>query len=672
MKRLSRAAWVAAALATAALVVAGLFPIHNNDTFGHLAQGREIAELGYVPAVDHFSFFRDTPQPWRNYEWGSDLITWWIFAAFGAGGLLVLKSVLLAATAVLLLRRAADDERLPALSVLVAAALLLWSIPGARFRLTMRPELFGYSLAALYLVGLGRLTAGALSRRGRILWIAGLTVAHVFWVNLHGSHLLGVLLVLTHLVPVLKLPGPRRDLALVLGGTAVASCVSPFGPAIVIDAIAHVVDPAFRVAVREWAPWSETDPVFYLIALVAQALLLAIAAIPLFRGGEVQRTALTTASALALAAFRSLRFIATFLMLSAPLLAPGLARILRLRVRRRAPALVAATMVVMTGLAVVLSPTLPPDYGFGVGIDDSKLPVVAGRVLERDLRGARVLAPIQTSWYLMYASPSSRFLVDGRVPFYGVDHLHEVGRALSVPDQLEPLLVRYGVDTLVLEFSSSETQIALMNLTRIEGYYPISIEDDHVLYTAYVPGREALIESRAFRTLPPRLDPTPLLAPEAPVEAMRVEIERLDPEGHADAIRAWYEGVLAMRELSRGMDGGFRAPANDAERRLAETALADLSRAAPHYPLVPIVHAYRALSAVAACDPAAAKNAIAQAHSLGESRETLLAGVELALRTGDEAPARELLAAAEQDPRADADPWLAAVQQDLATGVRCH
>ncbi|NIT67478.1 MAG: hypothetical protein GWM93_12495, partial [Gemmatimonadetes bacterium] len=155
----SRQTWGVAAFATAAVVVAGVFPIHNTDTFGHLAQGRQIAELGYVPAVDHFSFWRDEPQPWHNYEWGSDLVTWLVFSAFGAGGLLFLKCLLLGAMAVLLLRRAADARRTAELSVLLTAALLLWAIPAARFRLTMRPEVFGYALSALYLVGLGRLAS---------------------------------------------------------------------------------------------------------------------------------------------------------------------------------------------------------------------------------------------------------------------------------------------------------------------------------------------------------------------------------------------------------------------------------------------------------------------------------------------------------------------------------
>jgi hypothetical protein len=668
---LSKATLVAGAAATLGLMLAGFFPLHNNDTFGHLAQGRQIVELGYVPAVDTFSFWRDTPQPWHNYEWGSDLVFWLVFSALGANGLLAMKSLVLGATATLLLRRAADARRTTDLSVLLTAALILWAIPAARFRLTMRPEMFGYLLGALYLVGLSRLTSESLDLRRRRRWVLGLVLAHVAWVNLHGSHLLGVALAGTHFVAVFRNAVLRRELGALLIGFGLVSCVSPYGPAIVTDAVVHVADPIYREVVREWAPWSEDDPVFYLVALVTQTLLVAVAAVPLFRGGPTSRAALATALLLSVVGFRSIRFVATFLLLSAPLVATGLAIPIRLHLRRRAPVFGGAAM--LAGLFFAIWPTsvLPPEIGIGAGVDDRKLPSLAARVLEREMPGARVLAPMQTSWYLMYATPSARFLVDGRVPFYGPRHIGEVGRGLSMPGELEPLLMRYRVDALVLEITSSETQVALASLARIEGYYPVSIENDHVLFAAYLPGREAMVQARAFRALPVRLDPTPLLAVDAPVALFRDEIARLDRGPHTQAIRSWYEGVLSLRPLSRGEGAGFGAPNDEASRARAQRTERALGVAAAHYREVPIVHAYHALAAVAACRPDAVQAAAERSRRESTSREATFAVVEMALRDGDEAPARALLAEVERDPDLSGDPWLAALRRDVAARVRC-
>jgi hypothetical protein len=299
------------------------------------------------------------------------------------------------------------------------------------------------------------------------------------------------------------------------------------------------------------------------------------------------------------------------------------------------------------------------------------MPVRAGAFLEREVPGARVLAPMQTSWYLMFASPSSRFLIDGRVPFYGPAHVREVGRALTVPEALAPALERYRVDAVVLEFASSETQVALHTLPTVQGYYPVAIEDDHVLFLAGLPGRERLIERHVFAALPPTLDPAPLLRPDAPVTTMVDELGRLEDDPRARAISSWYRGILGLRTLSRGPGAGFRVPDGPAERQIADAAADDLARAAAHYPKVPGVHAYRALAAVAACRPDEVSAAARAARLEGGNRESIFAEVEMALRSGDGAPAQELLRAAQADPRAAGDPWLAGLSADLEAGVRC-
>jgi hypothetical protein len=277
---------------------------------------------------------------------------------------------------------------------------------------------------------------------------------------------------------------------------------------------------------------------------------------------------------------------------------------------------------------------------------------------------------MQTAWYLMYASPSSRFLIDGRVPFYGPEHVREVGQAMTGAGNLRELLVRYRVDSVVFDFTSSDTQGALRSMTGIEGYYPIAIEDDHVLFAAFLPGREALFDRRVYRVLPPALDPAPLLGETAPVTRLEDEVSRLGEDGHTDAIRAWYAGILNLRPLSRGLAAGFRAPSDEATKRHALDASDLLSRAAEHYPAVPIVHAYAALAALAACRPLEVAEASERARQEGGNREAALAVVEMALRTGDEGPAVEMLAAA-SDPMLRNDPWLEAIRADLEADVRC-
>ena len=107
---LARGAQAGAALALAA---SGLHAVGNPDTFGHLAQGRQIAQLGHVPRVDTWSFWQPAPATWTNYEWMSDVLTWWAFSAGSWTALLAIKCTLLASSGALLVelaRRCAGDR----------------------------------------------------------------------------------------------------------------------------------------------------------------------------------------------------------------------------------------------------------------------------------------------------------------------------------------------------------------------------------------------------------------------------------------------------------------------------------------------------------------------------------------------------------------------------------
>ena len=182
------------AFACAALVLSGVFPVNNPDTFGHLAQGRQIVELGRVPARDTFSFWQPQPVLWHNYEWLSDWLSYRLYQLGGPDALLVAKCVLLALAGALIVRLA--QVLGGARAAAWCALLIVLAIPAARFRFTERPHLVTLPFAATYLIGFSYLVRawGAGTRRGDLAWIATIGLVHLAWVNLHGSHLLGLTL----------------------------------------------------------------------------------------------------------------------------------------------------------------------------------------------------------------------------------------------------------------------------------------------------------------------------------------------------------------------------------------------------------------------------------------------------------------------------------------------
>lgn len=131
---LSWSAWGCAA----AFFLVGAFPLYNVDAYGHLAQGRQIAKLGRVPAVDLFSFWKPTPQPWSNYEWGYDVATWLVYDHFGPTALILIKCLLLATLGYILVVLAYRLAQGAELAAPVAAAVLILFAPLARIRFTVR------------------------------------------------------------------------------------------------------------------------------------------------------------------------------------------------------------------------------------------------------------------------------------------------------------------------------------------------------------------------------------------------------------------------------------------------------------------------------------------------------------------------------------------------------
>jgi hypothetical protein len=316
--------WAVSALGVVAIALAGVFPVANADAFGHLAQGRQIFELGHVPKLDRFSIATEVPQPWHNYEWLSDLASYAIYRALGADGMIAVKCALLALFALLayavsrcVVRACDGNERALSRATAVCACWLIWVIPAARFRLTERPHLVALPFVALLLLGLLRLcerdTTRALSRKDRMRWLLLLFASHALWVNLHGSHLLGLATTLCFLAAATLRTRDRKllpSLLAVLGLQAVASCLSPYGPAIVLDAIEHVVDPRYRDLVTEWRPWQSDDPTWLLVAPLLHPLSLVWAVRKHAPSGFIGRALALFALLLCVAWARAIRFTA--------------------------------------------------------------------------------------------------------------------------------------------------------------------------------------------------------------------------------------------------------------------------------------------------------------------------------------------------------------------------
>jgi hypothetical protein len=633
-------------LGAVALAAATVSPLANPDTFGHLAQGRAVLNAlyrtGRLPTADPFTFWEGAPERWVNYEWGSDLLLAFGQLVLGDPGPLLSAMALTALAGGLLVRFAGRRD---AYAALMTVGLLLLALPAVRFRLTMRPHLVALPLSAAYLGLLWRpLTAR------RALAIGAL---HVLWANLHGSHLLGLGLVL--LRGLATLPDDRREGLRLLGLAAAllaASGVTPYGPALLVDALAHALDPAYRDAVGEWQSLFTIGlgaPTLLVGAALSGLLALAPAAL---KAGVDRRTGWLIAFVLLLAAVRSLRFVLPALVLSAPLFA------LELRARTRSLPLLGG-VVLLGWLALGSLPFDPLGRPLRAGVDMRGLPTgPASLFLGTE---ARIVAEQRASWFLTYAAPGVRVLVDGRATFYGPEHVQRVQTALERPEVLLPLLQETRPDAVVLQHTAPDQGTAVQTLART-GMALAWLDASFVAFVTPAFARAQGLDPRRFEGLPLGYAPGAILAVEDP-EPVRAALDRLGPGPDAQGFAAFVRAMLRLRPLAREAGwAGYRAPASPEEAARVEQAARELAAARHRVDGgVPALDAQLALVNALACHLDEAERHLEEARRERESRETLFAAAEIALRRGDRETVAAFLREARATPEGAADAWVRAL-----------
>ena len=202
------------------------------DLTYQLRAGGEILDARAIPTTDTWTFTA-FGLPWTDQQWGAQVILELVYRVAGWTGLIVFRAVLIALIFGCLLtiglRRGLGARRA---SWLTLAAFIV-----AAPALALRPQLLGMACFAIVLL----LVADRREHPAR-LWLIPAIV--VLWANLHGSFFLGPLVLgLAWLEDVHdKVAGPHRTL-LVAVVSAIAACLTPFGPMVWAYAIGLSTNP---------------------------------------------------------------------------------------------------------------------------------------------------------------------------------------------------------------------------------------------------------------------------------------------------------------------------------------------------------------------------------------------------------------------------------------------
>ena len=482
--------WLAAAL-TVVVVRALVWPITPSDFWWQLAYGRWIVDNGAIPIVDHFSFTR-AGEPYYDQPWLSQVLMYGVFRVGGAALSLVAFAATLGLTYALLLRVCI----LRGGSVRLSAGLLILSLAVGMTNWSLRSQVFAMPILVGYLLILetwrrahGARGSGAHDGQHRHgLWLLPLLM--VVWVNLHGSFVLGGVLIA--LVFAGELFSSRsgwrealervRPLLLWGGLTAVAILLNPRGPRVFEYVFGLMGNPAIQQIVDEWLPPTTATIVGRLFFLYAM-LVAVSAAVGRRRPDPVDILVLAVFFWLALSGERHVMW---FALVSLPILVEQLAsRFSANHVGRgrQGHVMVNRTLLasMMLGILLLLPPVkthlpLPPHLRPLVSVNT---PVASVEYLRDHGRSSeRLFHTERTGSYLMWAAPEQMVFVDARVELYPADQL-QAYRMLNAGLAVDSLLAAYAIDGLLLD---NDRQDRLLEWARRSEDWDVRFEEECCTY----------------------------------------------------------------------------------------------------------------------------------------------------------------------------------------------
>ncbi len=151
------------------------------DLWWHIKTGENILRTHHWPTTDPYSF-TVAGQPWIASEWFGDVV---LATAARFGGVVGLQALLIVLSCVVILTLYAFATLRSGNSKAgFVVAAVLCSLAFASF--TLRPQMLGYLFLILTLIALERFRQG----KHRALWF--LPLLFLFWINTHGSWIIGL------------------------------------------------------------------------------------------------------------------------------------------------------------------------------------------------------------------------------------------------------------------------------------------------------------------------------------------------------------------------------------------------------------------------------------------------------------------------------------------------
>jgi tetratricopeptide (TPR) repeat protein len=393
-------------------------------------------------------------------SWLADVVFYLTWSLGGLTGLSLLKGAFSVALVAVLWRTSRLKNAESVLGPLVGATIIVIALFALKFRFFLRPHLFELLLLPLSIHLL-------LTRRWEPLVILWLSLIQVFWVNLHGSFLVGLALPLvfagTDLLGGLisrRLPDPEELKRMIATPVALilATLVNPRG-VYVFEAPAQLARWGDEmVTLGEFQPLTLSSLTGFAAQYTWGFSLLVLLGLAVLAVKVLRRKPPDSIEIILFLLFLSfplvggVRFIAEFVVVSTPLLIRWWIDVLP--AFRRSPTVSWSEIGLGIGLLPIwwIMVLNNPIYEVGLGEKEGKFPAAAVRFLDTvEPRGA-VFNSIGFGGYLMWHRPDAPVFIDGRVPVYPRDFYRRYLDAHTDEQAWAEIETDHAPQVIVLEY----------------------------------------------------------------------------------------------------------------------------------------------------------------------------------------------------------------------------
>ncbi len=438
-----------------------LVPQPPNDLWWHLKIGEYVYAQKTIPTTNLFAWTLPTDQPFYYAAW---LGEWLLYVLYRLGGIdltLFVRNLLTLATFGLLaweMRQRSGSWRISALT-LTLASLMCMTVP------LVRTQMWCWLPFLLFLILLRRYTRGEIHGA----WLLALVGLMIFWVNVHGTFIMGLLLVGAYFTgeamrTLLRQPQalPGRKVAW-LGAigllVAISTLVNPRTSEIFGYLSNLMTDQPVQQLVDEWkspTPLGLANTTFYISILA----LIAVLAISRFRPRPTDTLLVAGFLWLAWDGQRSILWYALAVM---PILAEAVSQLPitvkalpapRSLVNTLAAALLFVPFILVQPWLVESFP-LPPAYWEQVhqGAPEGRMlssdtPIAAVQYLQEH-PGGNLFNEMGFGSYLIWAVPEQGVFVDTRIELYPYSLWADYIR-ISQGVRYNALLEQYGANRILL------------------------------------------------------------------------------------------------------------------------------------------------------------------------------------------------------------------------------